>query len=86
MDTVIVVVMIAQIQQLKYAIEEWYEEFLWKNGPERRELAHNRLAAHEKAMRRDVIVPTHIQKNTMHFIEGATPSFFINKNNKNRLI
>ena len=51
MDTVIVVVMIAQIQQLKYAIEEWYEEFLWKNGPERRELAHNRLAAHEKAMK-----------------------------------
>ena len=51
MDTVIVVVMIARIQQLKDAIEAWYEEFMWKNGPERRELARNRLAAHEKAMK-----------------------------------
>lgn len=51
MDTVIVVVMIARIQQFRYAIEAWYDEFMWKNGPERRELAHNRLAAHDKAMR-----------------------------------
>ena len=32
-------------------IEMWYDNFMYYNGPERAELARNRLAAHEKAMR-----------------------------------
>ena len=39
------------LEDLKTRFEIWYEDFMWKNGPERRELAHNRLAAHDKAMR-----------------------------------
>ena len=38
------------IENLKLKLQMWYEDFMWRYGPERLELAHNRLAAHEKAM------------------------------------
>jgi hypothetical protein len=40
-----------KIQDLKIDLQAWYDEFMWKNSPERKELAHNRLIAHEKAMK-----------------------------------
>lgn len=36
--------------RLKENFEIWYEDFMWKNGPERKLLAHNRLKAHQIAM------------------------------------
>ena len=41
--------MIARIQEIRYNIEAWYDKFMWKYGPDRLELARNRLVAHEKA-------------------------------------
>ncbi len=36
-------------------LKEWfhmqYDEFMWKNGPERKQQAHDRLIAHELAMK-----------------------------------
>ena len=32
-------------------LQIWYDDFLWKYGPERIELAHNRIKAHELAMK-----------------------------------
>lgn len=43
--------MIEKLKDLKTLLQVWYEDFMWKNGPERKLLAHNRLAAHDKAMK-----------------------------------
>ena len=40
-----------KIQDLKTDLQVWYDDFMWKNSPERKELAHHRLIAHEKAMK-----------------------------------
>ena len=40
-----------KIQDLKTDLQVWYDDWLWKNSPERRELATKRIYAHEKAMR-----------------------------------
>lgn len=39
------------IEDLKLRVQMWYEDFMFKYGPERLELARLRLAAHEVAMR-----------------------------------
>ena len=38
------------LENLKMTIQMWYDDFLFKYGPERMELARVRLAAHELAM------------------------------------
>jgi len=38
-------------QELHHDLQMEWEEFMWRNGPERHELARKRLAAHEKAMK-----------------------------------
>ena len=40
-----------KFQDLKTDFQIWYDDFIWKNSPERKELAHNRIIAHEKAMK-----------------------------------
>lgn len=43
--------MIDKLRDLKDQIQFWYEDFMWKNGPERKLLAHERLKAHNLAMK-----------------------------------
>lgn len=43
--------MFEKLQDLKINLQVWYDDFMWKNGEERRQFAHNRLAAHELAMK-----------------------------------
>ena len=38
-------------ENLKLTIQMWYDDFMYRYGPERLELARNRLAAHELAMK-----------------------------------
>ena len=43
--------MLEKFEDLKLNLQMWYEDFMWKYGEERRELASSRLAAHEQAMK-----------------------------------
>ena len=40
-----------KIQDLLIDFRVWYDDWLWKNSLERRELATKRVHAHEKAMK-----------------------------------
>ena len=42
--------MFGKLQQIKEKIEEEWDDFLWRNGPERKLLAKGRLEAHRLAM------------------------------------
>ena len=43
--------MLEKFEELKLNLQIWYDDFMWKYGEERKEFAHNRLAAHEQAMK-----------------------------------
>ncbi len=43
--------MFEKLQDLKINLQVWYDDFMWKNGEERKQFAHNRLIAHELAMK-----------------------------------
>ena len=43
--------MIQTIKEWWWELQAIYDEFMWKNGPERRQLAHERLKAHQLAMK-----------------------------------
>ena len=43
--------MLEKFEDLKLNLQMWYEDFMWKYGEERKELASGRLAAHEQAMK-----------------------------------
>ena len=43
--------MLEKFEDLKLNLQMWYEDFMWKYGEERKELASSRLAAHEQAMK-----------------------------------
>ena len=43
--------MLEKFEDLKLNLQMWYEDFMWKYGEERKELATSRLAAHEQAMK-----------------------------------
>ena len=40
-----------RIENLKLDLQVWYDDFMWKYSEDRKELAHNRLKAHEQAMK-----------------------------------
>ena len=39
------------MNQLLLNLQVWWDDFMWRHGPERLEFARNRLAAHEAAMK-----------------------------------
>ena len=42
--------MVLALTQIIKSLREAYEEWLWKNGPDRLELARTRLALHKEAL------------------------------------
>ena len=43
--------MLEKFEELKMNLQIWYDDFMWKYSQERIELAHNRLIAHQQAMK-----------------------------------
>ena len=44
-------------------LKQWYFEIMWQASPERKQLAHDKLAAHDKAMKEGRESPyTHPEK------------------------
>ena len=57
------------IQDLQLRIQVAYDEFMWKYGEDRRQLARNRLKVHEKNMRGECPVNPYFDEDNDDWIK-----------------